>query len=112
MKIKHHFNYVESKGLAPRGPVETIQGQSQTVAEMLQRLQAGLSPNYSNLEYPENENDFQIRFTDPTDIDKVKHQINAVERNIEKRKKELELAAEAARLKEEEERRKKEEPKS
>lgn len=64
VKFVNHYNYVPGEGVELKGAQLTIENQSYTVAELLYRMQGGLGVTVSNLQYPDNEEDMQIRARD------------------------------------------------
>lgn len=87
LNYQTQFNYVESPGIPTRGKTQTIEDQSLTVSQYLQRIQGGIMPPISQMMYPEDENDIQIRVKDLTDLDNFGQQINQVRASIKEAQK-------------------------
>lgn len=81
-KFRNHYNFKPGKGVKCTDPQLTIENQSYTVAELLYRMQGGLGISVSNMQYPENEDDMQIRVRDLTDIDLITNELADTQRKV------------------------------
>jgi len=79
-KFVNHHNYIKLQGKKIIAPKQTIDNQAYTVAELLFRMQGGLGIAQLNLQYPENEDDIQLRAKDLTDIDEYTKQYSDLRR--------------------------------
>jgi hypothetical protein len=88
---KHTFNSGNAKGQSFHMPSQTIQGQTLSIAQMLQRIQNGIPVDIRNMEYGEDEEP-QPRITDLTDIDEMSMIVSETQRKLDFAKKEYEKA--------------------
>lgn len=79
---KTHFNSKPTKGQYFKKPSQTIQGQTMTVAQMLERINNGMPITYNqNLEWSDDEEPLP-RIKDLTDLDEIKEYVNSVKDKI------------------------------
>lgn len=83
---KHTYNTQPSKGQWFAKPSQTIQGQTLSIAEMLQRVQNGIPVQLNSLEYGEDE-DPQPKLKDLTDIDDIVYQVSTFQQKLDDSKK-------------------------
>lgn len=72
---KTAYNAQPSEGQRFTQPSKTLQGQTLSIAEMLQRIQNGIPINFQSMEYGEDEEP-QPQIKDLTDIDDIMTQVN------------------------------------
>lgn len=83
---KHTYNAQPSKGQTFTKPSQTIQGQTLSIAEMLQRIQNGVPVPMHSMEYGEDEEPMpQIK--DLTDIDDMMWQVSSFQQKLDEIKK-------------------------
>lgn len=82
VKFVNHYNFKPGKGVKCEDPQLTIENQSYSVAELLYRMQGGLGVTVSDMQYPDNEDDMQIRIKDLTDIDMITNELADTQRKV------------------------------
>jgi len=88
--FKSHFNAIPDPGQVFEMPSETIQGQTLSIAQMLQRINSGSPVSLSTLEYSDNDEPLP-RITDLTDLDDIRLEVETIQQREAKRRKQLEL---------------------
>ncbi|WNK13236.1 MAG: hypothetical protein [Microvirus sp.] len=78
---KHTYNTVPSSGQKFVSPSQTIQGQTLSISEMLQRIQAGVPVTFNQLEYTNSEEP-EPNIKDFTDIDDIRMEIQETRNKI------------------------------
>ena len=88
--FKSHFNSVPDPGQEFTMPSETIQGQTLSIAQMLQRINSGSPVSLAPIEYSDTEEPLP-RITDLTDLDDIRQEVQSIQDKEAKRRKQLEL---------------------
>lgn len=79
---KTAYNAQPTEGQRFTQPSKTIQGQTLSIAEMLQRIQNGIPVTMSSMEYGEDEEP-QPQLKDLTDIDSMMWQVSNVQQKLD-----------------------------
>ena len=88
--FKSHFNSIPDPGQVFTMPSETIQGQTLSIAQMLQRINSGSPVSLTPLEYSETDEPLP-RITDLTDVDDIRQEVDSIKEREAKRRKQLEI---------------------
>lgn len=89
---KHTYNTKPSDGQHFSKPSETIQGQSLSVSQMIQRYNAGIPILGTFMEYPEDETEFQPLHKDLTDFDEMSQIISSTQMRLDEARKAYAIA--------------------
>lgn len=98
MKWKTLYNFTPTHGEQNDEPSLTIQEHLPTMSEMFKRIQGGIMPEGNSLYYPENENDFQLKATDLTDLDMYQNELDTITQKQAKKRTEKTEAETAEKL--------------
>ncbi|WNK14118.1 MAG: hypothetical protein [Microvirus sp.] len=82
MEYKHSYNSGNSKGQTFICPSETVQGQTLSIAQMLDRIQNGVPVKFNQLQYTD-EDYPEPRVKDLTDLDDIKNEIDFFKQNLQ-----------------------------
>nr|QJB19965.1 MAG: hypothetical protein [Microvirus sp.] len=78
--MKQHNRNYKYVGEIFTQPTQTVEGQVQSIAVMLKRIQNGMMPNHNGLEYTGE--DDPLQFKDLTDLDNARSELNEYQQRI------------------------------